>query len=271
MNKLVSAFVLIVVAAGQWGCAASFSSFDSARPGTADAARDVLDTAITAQGGYLYDAVDNITVRYDGRWYRAVKFLQPVLVDAGYRKGSEERLHLAEDRLVQRHTGPEGTKLVVRGREQTEVSYNGALDDDATQRAASALVADAYTMFLTGPSFFRRRQAELRLLEPAMHEGRQHERIVARLRPGFGLSAQDDAVLWIDAESGRLKLVHFTIEGLASTRGAHVDVAFAEHRAIEGFVWPTEFFERVRGPVKVKAHRWEMQSLELQRGGADAG
>lgn len=247
-------------------CAAQFPAIpDDAVAG--DEAIAVLEKSIAAHGGYLYAGPDSVRVNYDGRWRRAVKVLQPVLVDPGFRQQSEEVLEFNRDKLVQTHSGPDGTKLVSRTPDSILVEYNGAASQDSDTRDASALVADAYTMFLTGPSFFKRREAELTLLTPQLRDGRSYQRLHARLRPGFGFSEEDEAVLWIDETSGLLHLVHFTIDGLASTRGAHVDVVFSDHRNIGGYLWPLTFFERVRAPVRVTAHSWHVTALEISGAG----
>mgnify|MGYP000329037656 CR=1 FL=1 len=95
------------------------------------------------------------------------------------------------------------------------------------------------------------------------------QRIHAVLEPGFGFSERDEAVLWINEETGLLGLVHFTIEGLASTRGAHVDVAFSNYQEIDGYIWPTEFYERVRAPLRVPAHSWRVVALQVSPDSVD--
>ncbi|NIL93129.1 MAG: hypothetical protein GTO71_01480 [Woeseiaceae bacterium] len=257
MRPVISLLLAALIA----GCATPFPEPETA--GDPQAAKTVLDRSIAAHGGYLFDEQGSIHVHYDGRWRQTVKFLQPVLVDAGYRKQSEEVLDRSSGALLQVHDGPDGTKLVARTADDVSVIYNGKESDDETTRAASALVADAYTMFLSGPSFFRLRDARLTLMPSATRDGQTYQRIHAELRPGFGFSEQDEAILWINDLTGYLDLVHFTIDGLASTRGAHVDVAFAGHTEIGGYIWPMRFLERVRGPVRVTAHSWEVLDLAL--------
>ncbi len=258
---VVSCLVLLA------GCAAQFPEPTGSRNHAS--AAEVLDRSIDAHGGYLFDQAGSIRVSYDGEWRNIVKVLQPVLVDAGYRQQSEEMLDLATAGIVQVHNGPEGTKLVARTAEDVSVLYDDMESDDETTLAASALVADAYTMFLTGPSFIRQRDAKLTLLEPATRDGESYQRIHAVLEPGFGFSDRDEAVLWINEETGLLGLVHFTIDGLASTRGAHVDVAFSGYKEIDGFIWPTEFYERVRAPLRVAAHSWYVVDLEVSSDSVD--
>ena len=257
MLRLMLISTLLLMA----GCAAQFPEPTGSRNHAAAAV--VLDRSIAAHGGYLFEQPGSVRVSYDGEWRNVVKVLQPVLVDAGYRQSSDEMLDLSTAGIVQVHNGPDGTKLVARTADGVAVSYDDVESDDETTRAASALVADAYTLFLAGPSFIRQRDARLSMLEPATLDGAVHQRIHAVLEPGFGFSERDEAVLWINEETGLLGLVHFTIEGLASTRGAHVDVAFSEHKEIDGFVWPTEFYERVRAPLRVPAHSWRVLDLEV--------
>jgi hypothetical protein len=264
---MLSRLFLLSVLALFAGCAAQFPEPTGSR--NHDAAEAVLEKSIAAHGGYLFEHTGSVRVSYDGEWRNVVKVLQPILVDAGYRQSSDEMLDLATAEIVQVHNGPEGTKLVARTAADVSVLYDDVESDDETTRAASALVADAYTMFLAGPSFIRQRQADLTLLEPATLDGMSYQRVHAVLEPGFGFSDRDEAVLWIHEETGLLGLVHFTIDGLASTRGAHVDVAFSGHKEIDGFVWPTEFYERVRAPVRVPAHSWRVVDLEVSSDSAD--
>lgn len=249
------------------GCAAQFPEpVGSRNHGAAEA---VLETSIAAHGGYLFEQPGSVRVSYDGEWRNVVKVLQPVLVDAGYRQSSEELLDLDTAEIVQVHNGPDGTKLVARTADDVSVLYDDVQSDDETTLAASALVADAYTLFLAGPSFIKQRGGELTLLDPEIRDGQSYQRVHAVLEPGFGFSKRDEVVLWISEDTGLLGLVHFTIDGLASTRGAHVDVEFSGHKEVDGFVWPTEFYERVRAPLRVPAHSWRVVDLEVSSDSVD--
>lgn len=257
ISRTLSLLAVCLVA----GCAAEFP-VPTGEPFSSDA-QELLDKSIDAHGGYLFERDGSVQVSYDGRWRNLVKVLQPAIVDPGYRQRSDETLDLRTAGIVQVHSGPDGSKLVARTADDVSVFYDDVESDDETTRAAAALVADAYTMFLAGPSFFRQRRADLTLLDPATRDGEPYHRIHAVLEPGFGFSERDQAVLWIHETTGYLGLVHFTIDGLASTRGAHVDVAFDAHEEIDGYVWPTEFYERVRGPLRIGAHSWAITSLEV--------
>ncbi len=247
-------------------CVTAFPSWSDA-PNDSEslaAAARILEQSVAAQGD-LYAALEEITVAYEGEWGSIVPALQSVLSDVEYRQTSRERFVLATDRMEQTHTGPSGTKEVVRTPEGIQVSYNGVPSSDPEVLASAALVADLYSMFLTGPTFVQRRQNSLRLASPAKLRDRTHHLVMAHLSPGFGLAEEDVVVLWIDAETFRLNRVHFTMRGLKSTRSANVDVTFDRFREVGGFRFPTDFVERVRFPVPTTAHEWYATELEVQR------
>lgn len=236
-----------------------------AGPGGADG-RALVERSVAAHGGNLFDEVADLSVSYAGRWGFVASRLQPIIADRRYRKASEERYLLAEEVVHQRHRGPAGTKTVLRRPGEVEVAYDGEEVDDELRRASSALVADAYLMLTTGPSFFLRDGVELTALPPERLDETTYDVVLARLRPGLGFSPEDRAQLWIDRESGLLHRLQFTLEGFDKTRGAEVDVTFSEHREIAGYLWPTLFVERIREPVDVFAHRWTLEGLDLDRG-----
>ncbi len=261
------------------GCASSLPTYEGAPERDAEReAQELLGLAIAAQGGDLYAEVKDIAVAYEGSWWKAVQRVQPVLTDVGHRRSSEERLLLAakgrsgdtapSDTLAQEHQGPAGRKWVLRRGREVEVRFTSADEREASEEevAAAALVADVYRMFLTGPSFFRRQGTTLWPMPPIRENGKTYMRLAALLEPGFGFSERDRAVLWIDSESHRLYRTQFSIEGLDSTRGAEVDTTYSGFREVGGYVWPTEFFERVRAPLRLKAHRWQIRGLDLNRG-----
>ena len=229
-------------------------------------ARDLVERSVAAHGGNLFDEVADLSVSYAGEWGFVASRLQPIIADRRYRKSSEERYLLAEGLVFQRHRGPAGTKTVLRRPGEVEVAYDEVETADELRRASSALVADAYLMLTTGPSFFLRDGVELTVGSPERLGGRAHDVVLARLRPGFGFSDEDRAQLWIDRETRLLRRVQFTLEGFAKTRGAEVDVTFSDHREIAGFVWPTRFVERIREPIDVFAHRWTLEGLDVDRG-----
>lgn len=226
----------------------------------------LLAAAIEAQGGDLVAEVEDVSVSYRGEWGRAIRRIQKGLVDHEFRKASQERLLLPSGLLVQVHEGPGGTKTVYRSRDEVRVFYNGERDTDPTRESYAALVADAYRLFLLGPSYFRWAAGEVRWDTPVTESGRTYDRLHFRLKPGLGLSQQDYARLWLDRETRRHYRVELTLEGTESTQGAVVDVTFSDFREIDGYWWPTYFLERVRSPLKIFAHEWHLTGLDLGRG-----
>lgn len=230
-------------------------------------ARAVLDRA-TRQNRDPWGSVREVRVGYDGEWTGVVARLQPVLVDKEHRKTSRERYQPRQRRIEQTHSGPSGVKRVVRDGRSVEVIFEDRADAGGSaseeERAAAALVADAYQIFLFGPSFLLAEGVELERLAAKELGGETCDRIQGRLRPGLGFAAEDRFIAWIGRDSGRMHRIQFTIDGLASTRGADVDVTFSGfERLADGREWPTRFVEYVHRPVFVKAHEWRMTSLEV--------
>ncbi|MBK1827870.1 hypothetical protein [Haloferula rosea] len=204
-----------------------------------------------------------VEVFYAGEWTGVVKRLQPELVDADFRKTSVETYKPRQAVVIQEHRGPGGSKRVERTKEGVKVSYNGTPIGDEPRRDASALVADAYTAFLFGSSWLAENGRDLAVLSPVSLDGQRCLRVQGRLTPGFGFSEEDRFIAWIDEESGLLRRLQFTIDGLESTRGADVDVTFSEFwTAADSSVWPGRFVELVQRPVLVKAHEWWMTGLK---------
>jgi hypothetical protein len=169
--------------------------------------------------------------------------------------------------LVQAHRGPGGDKQVVRSPAAVTVAYNGQPAADKDVLAAAALVADGYRMFLTGPFYFLTGNVALEAAGSEMVDGRDCDVLLAVRRPGHGLSGEDRYLLYIDREQRWLRRVRFTMEGLASTRGAVAEVDFFDHRRIAGVVWPTRFFERLKKPIpNLAVHDWRMIGLDVNRG-----
>ena len=234
---------------------------------------ELLRACARAHGDDAWKGVRDISVSYDGQWYRLVTRLQPELVDERYRKQSEERILPAMPLVAQHHRGPGGEKFVLRQRAerggsdaQIQVRYDGAPSQDADRVAASALVADAYRMFLTAPFMFGADSAPA-MSDPQWLDGRLMQVVVVRCQPGLGWDGHDRVAMFIDDESFVLRRLRFTIDALPSTKGAVVEVDLDGHRRIDGVLWPTQFFERIRTPVPMlPAHRWWMTGLDVNRG-----
>jgi hypothetical protein len=206
-----------------------------------------------------------VEVAYTGEWSALATRLQPVLTDPGFRKDSVETYQPRLAKVRQFHSGPDGSKEVRREGRTVEVRYHGTPTTGGGEvRDAAALVADAYTVFLFGSSWLAEHGRGLRLMGERDLDGKRCQLVAGRLAPGFGVAERDDFIAWIEPESHLLKRFQFSLNGLASTRGADVDVVFSDFwLAADGSIWPGRFIERIQRPVKAKAHEWRMTALSL--------
>jgi len=221
-----------------------------------------------AHGLDAWQSIQDISVSYAGEWYGLVSKVQPSLIDADFRQGSQERLILGEAPIIaQQHVGPGGNKQVIRPAVGVEVFYNGVVTTNAEKKAAAALVADGYRMFLTGPFYFLGGNLHLEMGEPEEVDGRECLTLVAVRRPGHGLSTEDRYLLFIDREDKLLRRIRFSMEGLDSTKGAIAEVDFFEHQKIAGVVWPIRLHERLKKPIpNLPVHDWRLTGLDINRG-----
>lgn len=264
-------FMLLGSIATLVGCGA----FPQVRPATSFAdglsAEQLFNQCLSAHGGDIRNYPGDINIATDGRWYSLIQRIQPVVSDADFRVTSEERFRPRDGIYAVRHSGPAGSKQVMRTPSAFSVHYNGVAVEAADERQrATAMTNDAFQLFHFGPSFVKHRATSMIRMPDAREDGRAYRRVLARLSPGFGQSDADQVVLWIDAESSRLFRVHMTLEGFESTRGAHVDTTFLAYQQAGPFLLPSRFSERVRGPLKIMAHEWHVTGLDLDRGWTDA-
>lgn len=257
-----------------------------------EAARQVLEKS-AAKAGRPWRRLDKLEVAYAGEWTRIVTKLQPELVNAEYRKSSRELYFPRLNRVEQTHTGPRGTKTVLRTPGKVEVGFTSRELSGATldrmlrtagkiethvlphrqptevEKDAAALVADAYTMFTFGADYLLARGRDWRIW-PVMQrqeiEGDPCTLVFGTLKPGVGRSGEDNVIAWISQRDHRLRRVQFTLNGLESTAGADVDVTFSDFQpGPQGTEWPRHFLETVRRPLTVKAHEWRMTALKARR------
>ena len=259
MRSLVLLAPLVLVLAS---CAGRFPQ--KPEPGTEAAAAAILDRSIRAHGNDPYQTAREIEVSFLGEWGRIAEKIQPALTDSNYRVYSTEVYDLRSDEITQLHRGRGGKKVVERTRDDVVVTRNGARDTSDASRETAALVADAYEMFITSPSYLRHREVTVHQIPDAEIDDRNCLRISATLEPGFGFSESDRIVYWIDEETMLLSRVSFSLEGYVATRGAHVTVDFTDHIERSGTLYPSKFEERVRAPLQILAHRWETTQLEVR-------
>lgn len=234
----------------------------AAEPPPSDtAAAAVLRQSARAHGD-PWRTYRKVEVGYAGEWSALATRLQPVLTDSGFRKDSVETYQPRQSRVRQLHTGPRGTKEVLREGRKVTVKFNSTAATDGDVRDAAALVADAYTVFLFGSSWLAEQGRGLRLLEERELDGKRCQLVAGSLVPGFGVAEEDHFIAWIELESRLLKRFQFSLNGLASTRGADVDVTFSDFQvAADGSIWPGRFVEHIQRPLRAKAHEWRMTSL----------
>lgn len=229
-------------------------------------AREVFDRSLAEHGGDLRKHPGDINFSTDGDWYSLILRIQPVVTDARFRISSEERYRPSEGLYAVRHTGPDGVKQVVRSPAGMTVHYNGVRETDAVKLRATAMTTDAFRMFHFGPSFFVDRTESMTRLPDTTEGGVRYHRLLLDMKPGFGEAANDQAVLWIRADNFRLFRIHQTLNGFETTQGAHVDTTYLDYRRVGPYLFPVRFLERVRGPIRIKAHAWHVTGIELDRG-----
>lgn len=253
---------------------------DLAVQSTTPDAKALFQTAADAHGLAALTGISDIAVSYAGQWRGLVDRLQPALVDAGFRGGSQERILLAAGLTAQQHEGPNGQKHVVRQAGRTDqgdihVWYNDQPAGDRDRIAAAALVADAYDLFLLGPMWLARLQAQGRSMvmaragtERFVLDDGAHDCDLLRIRitPGLGLSPADDLELCLEQRDHVMRRVRFTLNGLDSTQGALAEVDTFGHILRRGIAWPTRFHEQLLRPLPLPVHDWRMTGLDFDRG-----
>lgn len=260
------------------GCASPLPALEV--PGTTPAARALLEESAAAHGLPALARLRDISVSYEGEWPALIGRLQPALVDSGFRGGSEERLLLRDRVVAQAHTGQAGRKQVVRqaapgASAPLRVWLNGEEAEDTERRAAAALVADGYALFLLGPMLLAGPWSAGRSLdlgeggtERITQDGRAIDCDVlrARIAPGLGVSRADELALFIGRRDRLMRRIRFSLEGLDSTRGAVAEVDCLDHRPAYGVLWPTRFHEHLLRPFPLPVHNWRLRGLDVDRG-----
>jgi hypothetical protein len=254
----------LLVALTLLGACASFPQATADR--STPEGRALLEDAARAHGWEAYRRISDISVSYDGRWQSTVMRLQPILVDSQFRGSSEERMILASRQIGQTHKGPGGSKQVARAPNTLSVWYNDKAESDAEKRAAAALVADGYRLFLQGPLYLLERDAIVEHAGTDVVDGIECDRLFARLRPGLGNAFEDNVMLWIDKKDRLTRRIWISVNGLSTTQGTIAEIDLFDYRVLGGVQWPTAFVERLKRPLLLDVHRWKMTGLDLNRG-----
>ena len=248
--------------------------------GSAADADELLATSAAAHGLGALAKIDDLSVSYSGTWRSLVGKLQPALVDAGFRGGSEERILLRTGLIGQAHHGPSGSKQVVRQRVadaagEVRVWFNGDEASDAERRDAAAIVVDGYCLFLLGPMLLalagpwqRRLHLERGPGERVQVSGVDYDCDVLRVRmaPGLGFAEADRIDFCIDRQTHLTRRLRFSLNGLESTRGAVAAVDLFAFVSRDGVMWPTGFYEHLLRPFPLPVHDWRLIGLDVNRG-----
>jgi hypothetical protein len=250
------------------GCVAPFPppARSAASADEDENAQALFERSLAAHGGDLRESVEDINLSLDGTWGTLIQRIQPLVADADYRTTAEERYRPGEQIYSALWRGPAGTKKVVRTPTTVEVFYNGIRETDRLKLEAAAMTADAFQFFHLGPSFLQLRQARFSRVADGRENGVTYHRLRTTLRPGFGFSPEDEVVVWIDPSTHRFFRVHFSLNGFARTRGAHVDTTIHEYRQSGPMLVPIRLTERVRGPIRLKVHEWWITGADFNRG-----
>jgi hypothetical protein len=229
----------------------------------------LLEAAQVAHGKQAFAAIRDISVAYDGDWLGLITRIQPAITDPSYRKTSEERMLIRSGKtelVSQIHSGSAGKKTVLEVERRPSVWYNGQAHTERGQLAASHLVVHAYQLFLY-PAFYVQRASVLERAGTAVVDGRDTDKLMAVLRPGFGGSAEDRAILFIDRQDKLVRRVWLTLEGTEPSKGAVVGVDYRAYADVGGVRWPVKMYETVVRPFAgLPAHDFWVTGLELNRG-----
>lgn len=226
---------------------------------------EIFQQTFKAHGGEQLHQLNDIHLDIVGDWKFLITRIQPLVTDHRYRVRSKEVLFPQIKAYHASYEGPKGKKWVLCTREDIQVFYNAQRNTDDDVLSATALTADSFYHFLLGPLSLPS-NLQWQRLSDGKYKEKPYHRIYTQLRPGFGLSKVDELVLWVDPTTNLTFRTNITLEGHKSTQGAHVDVSFLKYETLQGFTFPTKFFERVLGPIKIDAHAWDVQAITINRG-----
>lgn len=233
--------------------------------------RALLEASARAHGWEAYRRLNDINLRHEGRWYSIAARVQPVLIDRSYRVTAEERILVGRRSSAKSYSGGAGAKYAYRDPSTLGLWYDGRAETASEKRDAAALVLDGYRLFLLGPLYLMEASAVVERAGEDTVDGEPCDLLLARLRPGFGFAAEDRVLACIGRDDRRFKRIRFSIEGLASTQGAVVEVDYFDYFEQGGVQFPRRLFERVKRPIAVPVREWWLTGLDLDRGyGADA-
>jgi len=235
--------------------------------GSDERATAILRASADAQGITALHRLADIHVHFHGSWSSLVPRIQPVLCDIRFRGDSDEDYLINQPVATQTHTGPGGTKTVLKNPGEIHVLYNGVESNDPDVKDAAALVVDDYRMFLLGPAFFIERSASVQYLGTESIDGILCDNLLTKLKHGLGNSPADRVILSIDQKQHWLRRVRLTVDGLSTTKGAVADIFLQDQIRINGIVFPTRFYEELKNPFDVSVHHWRLTGIDMNPAG----
>lgn len=225
----------------------------------------LFNKTFIAHGGNELNNLRNVNVSLTGKWKQLIRRIQPLVTDFGYRVDSQERVLPKEAIYAAEYQGPSGNKSVFRTPNTIVVRYNNLDSQNSEVLSSSALTADSFHLFLLGPLAMEPwKKSAVRLRNENMN-GRNHWRIHFDRKPGLGFASRDDVVLWIDPQTNKTVRVQITLFGHETTKRAHVEVDYLAFKKVENYIFPSEFFERVKAPIAIDAHTWQLTGLDINR------
>ena len=224
---------------------------------------EIFQKTFVRHGGQNLKQLKSVSYDLKGNWKNLITKIQPLVTDSGFRIRSKEIIFLQDGTYYADYYGPEGNKWVLHNSGLTEVYYNGERSFDIDVLASTALTAESFYIFALGPLALSHLNGRFVRLKDIVENGKSYFRIYSKMIPGIGKSELDEVVVWVDSDTWLTWRVHFTLEGYATTKGAHVDVTFEEYHHLADYIFPSAFFERVRGPIAIDAHEWQTDNYQL--------
>jgi hypothetical protein len=223
----------------------------------------ILQRSLSVHGGDAIDQLERYQVDMTGQWDFLITRIQPLVSDYRYRVDSREVYYPNERKYQVNYTGPAGTKQVERTPTSISVAYDNTPSQDPDVLQSTALTADAFFIYSLPMLTVHDKLVNPVLLDQRTIDGQVFHVVHAEMRPGMGYADRDEIVLWIHPESYRVHRVQTTLNGYRTTQGAHVEITYLEFAEHGPLVVPTRFIEYVRGPVNIRAHRWQFSNPKL--------
>jgi len=86
------------------------------------------------------------------------------------------------------------------------------------------------------------------------------------LAPGFGFAAEDRVMACVGHSDRRFVQLRLSVDGLASTRGAVIEVDLGDYTVVQGVALPTRLSERVVRPLPLPVRDWWLVGADVGRG-----